>query len=450
MHKMAKSFMLIIFLCNFIYVSGANAATIGAVGCSQTEVQNAIDSASDGDTVNVPAGNSTWVSSVNINKEITLQGAGIDQTNIICHVKNPNACLTIPAGTNNVRITGFTFDGDAVNDDMAIRVSSTSINDGCHDIRIDHNKFKDFRDPGITSSGDYVIRIYAYSYGVIDHNIFYDCRGEIILITGDGSEAYDRNTDLGLYENGTIFVEDNQFILSGVEPQGALNAIDANEGARYVFRYNTFQDAPDSHWQNPVDLHGLCVVAGQFGDIRGTLSYEVYNNQFPTTGKSGWNRGFTIRGGKGAIFNNTFTGSWDYMYLFTNERSYAYAGGDFCQVSSTRYSNPPYETQCHVDTDNEGPIINEGLVDGKLVHGQCRDQINGLYMWNNTLNGESVDNDSYVQIQDVGYQLQDIVEGVNFFFHEKPSYTSYPYPHPLTSVESPPTLTPPSGFTIIN
>ena len=48
---------------------------IVAVSCSREDVQSAIYSASDGDTVTVPAG--TWSAAVKINnKTITLRGAG--------------------------------------------------------------------------------------------------------------------------------------------------------------------------------------------------------------------------------------------------------------------------------------------------------------------------------------------------------------------------------------
>lgn len=45
----------------------ARASTIRAASCSQSDVQAAIDAASDGDTVAVPAGNCTWTTAVNIN-----------------------------------------------------------------------------------------------------------------------------------------------------------------------------------------------------------------------------------------------------------------------------------------------------------------------------------------------------------------------------------------------
>lgn len=85
-------------------------ATINAASCSQGDVQAAIDSASDGDTVNVPAGSCSWTSSVVIpnSKGIEIIGAGMGQTAIIL---NTNTAINIrgSSGTSS-RITGFSFD----------------------------------------------------------------------------------------------------------------------------------------------------------------------------------------------------------------------------------------------------------------------------------------------------------------------------------------------------
>ena len=54
-----------------------SAATINADSCSQADVQAAINSAQDGDSVNVPPGECTWTSHITINKEIAVIGAGL-------------------------------------------------------------------------------------------------------------------------------------------------------------------------------------------------------------------------------------------------------------------------------------------------------------------------------------------------------------------------------------
>src|SRR3989344_1236101 len=67
------------------------AGTITAASCSSTDVQNAINSASHGNTVVIPAGTCVWTTSVKIpGKAITVQGAGVGKT-IIRNVQNPGA-----------------------------------------------------------------------------------------------------------------------------------------------------------------------------------------------------------------------------------------------------------------------------------------------------------------------------------------------------------------------
>src|SRR5262245_23526008 len=59
------------------------AATINAKSGSLVDVSSAVASAKDGDTVTVPAGTAIWTSTLNIAKNITLQGAGVASTIII-------------------------------------------------------------------------------------------------------------------------------------------------------------------------------------------------------------------------------------------------------------------------------------------------------------------------------------------------------------------------------
>jgi len=74
-------------------------SVIAAVDCSQGAVQAALDDADDGDTVRVPAGICAWADGVAwTNKNVRLQGAGIDQTIVDCdecvRITLMNACAS--------------------------------------------------------------------------------------------------------------------------------------------------------------------------------------------------------------------------------------------------------------------------------------------------------------------------------------------------------------------
>ena len=70
-----------LLFCILIWSGSSVFGSIVATDTSQVSVQAAVNRASDGDTVIVPAGSSTWTSRVYIgNKAITILGAGIGQT----------------------------------------------------------------------------------------------------------------------------------------------------------------------------------------------------------------------------------------------------------------------------------------------------------------------------------------------------------------------------------
>src|SRR5262245_26090025 len=96
----------------------AQAAVIQASSCSNTDVQNSINSAASGDTVNLPSGcSATWNSAVSLpgSKGITLQGNGANITRGSLSDGAGLITLSVNASTSS-RITGFSFsDSKAVN-----------------------------------------------------------------------------------------------------------------------------------------------------------------------------------------------------------------------------------------------------------------------------------------------------------------------------------------------
>jgi hypothetical protein len=126
---------IIAFIIFILATLPAYADTHVAASCSDTHIQAAIDAASDGDTVTVPAGNCDWSGDVTIPaaKGITLQGAGIGATNITdAHILLYTAAASAPT-----RITGFSLTWA---DGNCLRVNP-DFSRGSDDWRIDNINF---------------------------------------------------------------------------------------------------------------------------------------------------------------------------------------------------------------------------------------------------------------------------------------------------------------------
>jgi len=400
------------FVGTFIYVSHANAATIEAESCSRAHVQTAIDAASDGDVVVVPAGDCEWTDRVEISgKGITLQGAGIGQTNITNGRSAAYSSLLAvdTDATHSTRITGFTFKGKATNNsDYHLSVGVY----GRQKFRIDHCKFQEGYHSGWKVAA--AICIYNNPYGVIDHCIFDDAAMEVIQVKGDGSDAWSRDSDPGT--DNAIYIEDCTITqdCSGITV-GAAHAIACFRGARVVFRYNTVD-----HYN--FDAHG------REGHPCSTRWYEIYENS--CTVDAGRNQAdwMYLRGGSGVIFNNVMTNN-------------GVCGG----IRLTEHNIDRIPARCCCSHPCPDQI------------GRGKDQASEpLYIWGNSFNGgsASVSVSDYAdpgvcEAADKCNQEQNcrdfIQENRDYYLSQKPGYTPYQYPHPLTQAQ----LAPPSNLRLV-
>ena len=117
-----------IFLLIALFAVKTHAATVTAASCNASDVQTAVNSASNGDTVMIPACSQTnWSSTVTITKGITLQGAGQGQTILGDNVPKDNASNNCTGGPlfnwtvnapNSFRMTGMTIVGVATDPEV--------------------------------------------------------------------------------------------------------------------------------------------------------------------------------------------------------------------------------------------------------------------------------------------------------------------------------------------
>lgn len=265
------------------------AARISAASTAQKDVAAAVASARDGDTVRIPAGDTTWTSALTITKAITLQGQGISNTFL-----RRSAGLLILGPTNNkpIRVTGIYFDmspfaGESSGDRSAIWFYGT-----CTNLRIDHCYFL---------NGQRAINIRGYGYGVIDHCTFHDNNISIYMgIESDGGNAsWASPVEPG--KTDTMVVED--CTIKNDLPSSAYidTELYGQNGARFCFRHNTVDYSATGVACMPIDAHGYGGPGYNWGN--GTRFYEVYNNTF----KCQYTYRFAyLRGGTHIFHDNRF------------------------------------------------------------------------------------------------------------------------------------------------
>lgn len=377
----------------FLQTWSAEAASIQAAGCNSSQVESAVKSANNGDTVVIPSGTCTWSSPIFIDgKSITLQGAGVNGTTIIDGITAPLSSAK-PAilqwkttGNLLTRITGITFDGNTVGGiDEGGHSGIVAISGSGTKFRLDHVVFRNLtRTVGVQVTGSVT--------GVIDHVIFNVGSHYGIYIFHDnwlGVGGYGDNSWAQPNAWGTaafLFVEDCQFV--SPSGNGIIWGNDGWMGQRVVYRRNTYTNAL---WAN----HGTETS----GRERSARAAEVYQNTFVLN-----NTGFSdqlcclnsvigVRGGTALIWDNNLTA--------TN-------GGGARQIfdMANLRSNDPrtFFLFNHCDgfnqwDQNAGPqpgyrcIDQPGAGQGDLLSGDTpaarwlRQKLEPLYVWNNLSNG---------------------------------------------------------------
>lgn len=348
-----------------------------------------IAAAPDGATIIIPAGTYQVNDEIDIAKNISLIGAGAEQTILISSETGWDAQpfhFRLGNGSG-IRISGITFRG-AGGDDHSNFLKFNGI---CYTLRIDHCVF--------TDGGAHAIMIDGNIRGVIDHCRFDNDSQESISNRNSSEQdaVWAAATAIGTDE--AVFIEDCAFIFD----YKGDHAVTAVNGARYVFRYNTL-DSSEQRNATQIDTHG------NYYNERSGFSSEIYHNTL-SSGFSSY--GIYMRGGRGVIFNNMLTGSYVYPICFTNDGSYIL---------------------------NDGTLLYEGQsFDPANIHDPTYpaiDQINYFYVWGNTCNGSP----ATVQVRNRGLDPVHIQRNRDFFepgdsgfSAMSTTYVPYTYPHPLAT-----------------
>jgi hypothetical protein len=395
--------------------TAAYGATRNLSDCAQATVQSAISSASDGDVLICPGGSWSWSNVDIVNKNVTLQGAGKDQTRI--SITAAGGIEATASNTKPFRITGFTFASTAnFGTDSGFAMMRIQGGKGW---RIDHNRFELFSNVESYNGGNGVYTNNDVS-GVIDHNEFVKgggagCMHASVYVQGAGGTAWTLPTQIGKFDH-TVFIEDNYFYNPNpCTTSHNAHAVYGQNGGIYVARHN------EIHGMN-IDSHGFC-------NIHGTREFEISNNTWIGVGSTNLYAVLDLRGGTGVVYGNSWAGNITYGYWWEEYR----AEGKPCGGSETSY----VAGYGNVSASSSCP---EGYPCAQQIGRGQNNSADPVYVWGNSGTSSTRNTaPSYIQ------SGRDLIQNQG----SKPGYTAYPYPHPLTTSSVTSTaLSPPTSLRV--
>ncbi len=380
--------LLCAFLLTVALGREAKANTISASSCNTGDVQSAINSAAEGDTVNIPAGTCAWTSGVTISgKGIIVQGAGGGR--IIAY---SSSTLTVATGSQTLTVAGTNVSGTPTTTSVAgvptiasgetlkisetgnrqnfiqgtvtsfnsstgslamsitstggacgnssdsasisncarwliatipqtvfINNSSTALFSVTEDSSV-HTNLSGFKIQEGTGSGDGIDIIAGGGAAIVVQNCWIEQTGDVsIHFNVNRGVVSNCSFDATPFSQASIAIDPQPFDQTAWNTAGYWGALDTtgqnnvyietsdfhayllasdnDEGARTVYRYNTFNNA---------GLGGHGADTGPFG----ARYFELYNNVMVF---NGYNTGATfpmnqwdyVRGGSFVVYNNT-------------------------------------------------------------------------------------------------------------------------------------------------
>jgi hypothetical protein len=370
----AITFLLFVMLSPFVW-----ADTHTAASCSQADVQAAINLASPGDTVEVPAGTATWTPIIDCEtpvgnvkcmllttKGIILKGGIGGATTITLSGAAPRGAIKFCpdaaslARNDPIEFTGFTIDSNLqeFSDGAFVIYPYPSMAGIMDKVKIHHNVFKNNVLTTMTINGAI--------YGVAYENTFINCGNYMCRWMGGDKYSWSRvPREYGT--NTQFFFEDNTIRFEPGAPYGK-DAFMTGQGAPgLVMRYNSFDLSNNLLDGELGDIHGLQSMADATGHV-GDCGLEGYPPCDPTrTVCQQWS---TI---KAEIYGNIWSNLSNNLYLWIIHRGSWLMMFNNLLNGSAQGSTPQYgECAC------ESCISEPGY---PSMH------IQNTYVWNNVSNG---------------------------------------------------------------
>jgi hypothetical protein len=338
-----------------------------AKSCERADVASSIVISGAGDTILVPGGTCTWespggsnVPSISLTDRLLI-GAGPGQTVIVDDTGALSNQNPINA-SGEFRVSGFTMLRTNTGTDAKASILATG-----KGWRIDNISFE--RPSGSSNMRGAIL----HGVGVIDSCSFAETVhgvDALYAFQDDGSDSWTEPLRLG--EQEAVYIESNFF---NYEQQWD-GALDAYDGARYVFRRNRLTNTLLGH-------HGLDSSLG-----RSVFSYEIYRNRYHTTLSHAGGLS-TTRGGTGLVFENVATTSGGGSYPIAH-RIRNYRSDSFFIVHSSwlPYCDGTNETLDGNRVGLEGyPCADQT---GRTTGAFQSQSLFPLMLWGNTVNGSEV------------------------------------------------------------
>lgn len=410
--------------------TGIELANPGNFQDLQPALQSAIDTAADGDTIILPAGEFFIDGRIFVDKFISIRGQGRDDGGTKLYRRDDVSDETLAGqdgwkfmfdfhctspASSHIVIADIYFkgktpslvenDGGSIVSDYGIRLS------GCIDFLVVNNRFEHFGHAGVSVEHDDRL-----AKGLISHNEFIhnlkvnpqETRGTTpgygVTVAGVGAGDWVEDPQFG--SDNFIFIEDNYFFEQRHAVAGASKGL-------YVFRYNIVKDNLFGH---AVDAHG----GGNFDNDFSTRAYEVYNNHiFNSRYQTGQSlnqapsasvcndlayRAMYFRGGEGLVYDNTIAGFRHGIGITTE------ITGDYPVVSQIGY-----RSALSFGPNQTNWALPEG--DGDI------------FEWNN--NFAPYTRDACIE-KFRNFQESLLFQSRDYHLNtRKPNYTPFNYPHPL-------------------
>jgi hypothetical protein len=450
MSRIAKwQLLLVALLLGPLLGQQAHAQTINAASCSASDVQTALNSvATDGTTVNIPAGSCTWSTQVTYNGSFsaTIQGqsttngtcgpggscSATDSTVVSDATSTGTALQVHSVNGKSIRVTGITFSwGSGAQEYNGM----LNVDGNTQSVRVDHCHFVHANIVDLIVGGSD-----GNMYGVIDHNLFNTINSDedafrTLQSNWNGvanSPGYMNDNGNGSWadsshwgSNQFIFLENNNFVFDGASSTWGFAYDCIAEGGRMVFRYNVLTNSMR------MQTHG---TGSGDTNYRSCRAIEMYGNALTyapqgSTGTINANTIMQFEGGGLLSWGNTFTGYESILQIDTirqNSETYTQSappsGWGYCGTEQTGSSSVWDQ-----NTKSTGYkcLDQFGVGKGDLLSGNFPNKIDSAtgkaswpnqaydpgYLWGNTFNAVNQNPNAYVSttpdsVENVAYFLQ--------------------------------------------